>query len=37
MIFTSKEYRIDRIGPSLIKSEVGATRGSKGATFHEKT
>jgi hypothetical protein len=37
MIFASKEYRIDRIGPSLIESEVGATWGSKGTAFHEKT
>jgi hypothetical protein len=35
--FVSKEYRIDKMGPSLIESDVGATRGEKGTVFHEKT
>jgi len=25
------------MGPSLIESDVGATRGEKGTVFHEKT
>lgn len=37
MNFASKEYRIDKMGPSLIVSDTGATCGSKGTVFQENT
>lgn len=35
--FASNEYRMDKMGPSLIESEVGVTTGSKGKVFQQKT
>lgn len=37
MSFPSKEYLIDKMGPSHIESRVGAMVGAKGTAFHEKT
>ena len=34
--FASKEYCIDKIGPSFTNSKVGATSAAKGEVFHEK-
>lgn len=35
--FPSSEYLIDKMGPSLTESFTGATLGSNGTVFHEKT
>lgn len=35
--FSSRENRMEQIGPSSIESVVEAARGEKGVVFHEKT